>query len=115
MAEGLPDGGRIITCELSIAARNMAQAAFDESPFGDRIEIRMGHALKTLQGIEEEIDFAFVDADKEHYPQYYAELVEAREPRRRHPVRQHAVVGAGAGSERRRRSRDRRTEYDHRE
>lgn len=80
MAEGLPPGGRIITCELSIAARNMAQAAFDQSPFGDRIEIRMGHALKTLRAIEEEIDFSFVDADKESYPDYYEEIVPRTRP-----------------------------------
>ena len=76
MAEGLPDSGRIITCELNIAARNVAQAAFDESPFGDRIEIRMGHALKTLETIDEEIDFSFVDADKENYPAYYEAILQ---------------------------------------
>lgn len=80
MAEGLPPGGRVITCELSIAARNMAQAAFDESPYGDRIEIRMGHALKTLRSIDEPIDFAFVDADKENYVGYYEELVPRTRP-----------------------------------
>ncbi|MFQ5634284.1 MAG: O-methyltransferase [Gammaproteobacteria bacterium] len=75
MAEGLPDGGRIITCEVNPVARDIAQAAFDRSPFGQRIEIRMGPALDTLRGIDEPIDFAFVDADKENYPAYYEEVL----------------------------------------
>lgn len=80
MAEGLPEGGRIITCEVNVAARDVAQAAFDESPYGDRIEIRMGPALQTLRTIDEEIDFAFVDADKENYPAYYEEIVPCMRP-----------------------------------
>lgn len=80
MAEGLPEGGRIITCEVNVAARDVAQAAFDESPYGDRIEIRMGPASETLRTIDEEIDFAFVDADKKNYPAYYEEIVPRMRP-----------------------------------
>lgn len=75
MAEGLPDGGRIITCEVNPAARDVAQATIDRSPFRDSIEIRMGPALDTLRGLKQEIDFSFVDADKENYPAYYEEIV----------------------------------------
>lgn len=75
MAEGLPDGGRIITCDVDPIARDVAQAAFDESPFGDRIELRMGPALDTLRALDENIDFAFVDADKLNYRAYYEEIL----------------------------------------
>jgi len=80
MAEALPEDGRIITCERNIAAHDMAQAAFDESPHGGKIEIRMGDALKTLKSIDDEIDFSFVDADKENYPTYYEEIVTRTRP-----------------------------------
>lgn len=76
MAEGLPDGGRIITCEVNPEAADVAQAAFDESPFGDRIELRLGPAIDTLRGIDGPIGFAFVDADKQNYPTYYEELLQ---------------------------------------
>ena len=76
MAEGLPERGRIITCDIDPEARAIAQAAFDASPYGDRIEIRMGPALETLRQIEEPIDFSFIDADKKGYPGYYEEVVE---------------------------------------
>jgi caffeoyl-CoA O-methyltransferase len=80
MAEGLPAGGRIITCDIDPEARAIAQAAFDTSPYGERIEIRMGPALDTLRRIDEPIDFSFIDADKKGYPGYYEEVVERTRP-----------------------------------
>jgi caffeoyl-CoA O-methyltransferase len=77
MAEGMPDGGRLITCEIDPAARDVAQAAFDASPFGHSIDLRFGPALDTISTIDEPIDFSFIDADKQNYPAYY-EAVLAR-------------------------------------
>jgi caffeoyl-CoA O-methyltransferase len=76
MAEGLPDGGRIVTCEMNPKARAMAQAAFTVSPFADRIELRFGAALDTIAAIDEPIDFAFVDADKGNYANYYEAILQ---------------------------------------
>ena len=75
MAEGLPEGGKLITCEINPKAQQIAQQAFDESLYGNKIEIRMGPALDTIREIEEEIDFSFIDADKEGYPDYYEEIL----------------------------------------
>jgi caffeoyl-CoA O-methyltransferase len=75
MAEGLPEGGRIITCEVDPKAQKIAQEAIDASPHRGKIEIRMGPALETLRAIDEPIDFSFIDADKEAYPDYYEEIV----------------------------------------
>ena len=76
MAEGLPDEGRIITCDIDPEARVIAQAAFDASPYGNKIEIKMGPALETIRRIEEPIDFSFIDADKKGYPRYYEEVLQ---------------------------------------
>lgn len=80
MAEGLPEDGRIITCDIDPKARDMAQAAFDASPVGHKIEIRMGPALETIRGITEPVDLSFIDADKPTYPQYYEEILARTRP-----------------------------------
>jgi len=80
MAEGLPDGGRIITCEIDPKAQQIAQEAFNASPYGDRIELRMGPALDTIRQLDQEIDFSFIDADKKSYPDYYKEILTRTRP-----------------------------------
>src|SRR3954451_14129103 len=49
MAGALPDGGRVLTCEIDADRAAFARRHMDASPFGDRIEIRVGPALDTLQ------------------------------------------------------------------
>jgi caffeoyl-CoA O-methyltransferase len=71
MAEGLPEDGRLITCDINPKAEAIARRYFDQSPHGHKIEIRMGPALETLASLEGSIDMAFIDADKGNYPDYY--------------------------------------------
>jgi len=75
MAEALPPGGRVITCDLNEEHIALARKHFEASPYGDRIELRAGPALDTLQAIDEPIDFAFIDADKTNYANYYDVLL----------------------------------------
>jgi caffeoyl-CoA O-methyltransferase len=81
MARGLPEDGRIITCEFSDEHADFAQRHIDASPFADRIEIRRGPALDTLETLEGPFDLIFVDADKPNYPAYYEKAVELLAPR----------------------------------
>ena len=71
MAEGLRDGGRIITCDVDPKAEAIARKYFNESPHGGKIEVRMGPALETVASLTEELDMVFLDADKENYVNYY--------------------------------------------
>ena len=80
MAEALPDDGKLITCEVNPEAEAIARRYFRESPHGDKIEIRMGPALQTLEKLEGPFDFAFIDADKENYPSYYELCLERLRP-----------------------------------
>jgi len=80
MAEGLPENGRIITCDIDPRARETAQAAFDASPFGPKIEIRMGPAIETIRQLNGPIDLSFIDADKQSYPMYYEEILTRTHP-----------------------------------
>jgi caffeoyl-CoA O-methyltransferase len=80
MAGALPQGGRIVTCELSDEHADWAQAGIDASPYADRIEIRRGPALETIAAIDEPIDFCFIDADKPGYAEYYEAVLPKLSP-----------------------------------
>jgi caffeoyl-CoA O-methyltransferase len=71
MAEGLPDDGHLITCDVDPKAEAIARRYFDESPHGHKIEIRMGPALETIKTLRGPIDMVFIDADKTNYSNYY--------------------------------------------
>jgi caffeoyl-CoA O-methyltransferase len=71
MASELPPEGRIITCDVDPDATAIARRYMDESGFGDRIEIRLGPALETIQALEGPFDIVFIDADKPNYEAYY--------------------------------------------
>ena len=71
MAEGLPDDGHLITCDVNPKAEAIARRYFAESKHGHKIEIRMGSALETIKTITEPLDLVFIDADKTNYLNYY--------------------------------------------
>ncbi len=71
MAAVLPPDGRLVTCEVSPERAETARRHFDASPWGDRIEIRVGPALESLAGLDGPFDLVFVDADKTNYRNYY--------------------------------------------
>lgn len=71
MAEGLPDDGRLITCDVDPNAEAIARRYFNESPDARKIEIRMGPALDTIKSLTGPIDMVFIDADKTNYSNYY--------------------------------------------
>jgi predicted O-methyltransferase YrrM len=71
MASALPAGGRIITCDVDPDATAIARRYMDESGYGDRIEIRLGAALETIETLESPFDLVFIDADKPSYIAYY--------------------------------------------
>ena len=71
MAEGLPEDGQLITCDVNPQAEAIARRYFDESPNRHKIEIRMGPALDTIKTLSGPIDMVFIDADKTNYSNYY--------------------------------------------
>ena len=79
IARGLADGGRLTCLELSEEFAAIAQRNLEAAGVADRVEIRIGPAREALEAIPAEpaFDFAFIDADKPGYPDYY-ELVLAR-------------------------------------
>jgi predicted O-methyltransferase YrrM len=74
MAQGLPDEGRLVTCEYLAKHAEVARKNVDAAGVGHKVDIRVGAALDTLPVLENEdqdpFDFVFIDADKENDPQY---------------------------------------------
>ncbi len=78
MASGLPEDGTLITCDLDPVVTAVARRYFDESPWGHKIKIKLGPALETIEQLAAagtELDFVFIDADKENYCAYWDALV----------------------------------------
>jgi caffeoyl-CoA O-methyltransferase len=71
MAEGLPDNGSLITCEIDSKAEAIARRYFAQSRHGHKITIRMGPALDTMKTMPGPLDLVFIDADKADYSKYY--------------------------------------------
>jgi caffeoyl-CoA O-methyltransferase len=81
MAAALPDGGRIVTCEISEKHAEFAQRHIDASPYADRIEVRLGPALDTIAGLDGPFDLVFIDADKTGYAGYFEATLPKLAPR----------------------------------
>jgi predicted O-methyltransferase YrrM len=71
MAEALPPGGRIVTCDISEEHVAIAREHISASPYADRIEIRVGPAIETVATLDGPFDLVFIDADKSGYLGYY--------------------------------------------
>jgi caffeoyl-CoA O-methyltransferase len=80
MADGLPEDGELVTCDVDPTAESTARKYFARSPHGKKIHVRMGPALETLATLEGPFDMAFVDADKVNYPRYYDRCMELLRP-----------------------------------
>jgi caffeoyl-CoA O-methyltransferase len=75
MAEALPEGGTLVTCEEDPVAIVFAQKYFSESPHGKKIKQMEGPALKSIKKLTGTFDMAFIDADKINYSNYYEAII----------------------------------------
>ena len=82
VARGLGPGGRLLCCDVSEEWTAIARQAWQEAGVADRIELRVGPALETLRSLPpgEQFDFAFIDADKTSYAQYYEQVLSRLRP-----------------------------------
>ena len=76
MALALPPNGRIIACDVSREWTTIAARYWAEAGVAARIDLRLAPALETTAvlldaGEALTFDFAFIDADKERYADYY--------------------------------------------
>jgi len=76
VALALPPDGQVIACDVSEEWTSMARRYWEKAGVADRIELRLAPAVKTLDALLEageagRFDFAFIDADKSRYGDYY--------------------------------------------
>jgi O-methyltransferase len=82
IARGLAPGGRVITCDVTDRWSDIAHEHWKHAGVADRIDFRLGPAVRTLRSLPggTEADLVFIDADKMNYPAYYAASVPLLRP-----------------------------------
>lgn len=70
-AEGLADGGKLITLDVNQETINVARSFVERSQYADRIEFHLGDAAEIIPNLLETFDLVFIDADKPNYSNYY--------------------------------------------
>jgi caffeoyl-CoA O-methyltransferase len=71
MAEGLADGGKIISLDVNEETNSVAQRFIERSEHRKRIELLLGDATSMIPQLERPFDLVFIDADKTNYSNYY--------------------------------------------
>ena len=82
IARGLGENGRLTCLELDPERAAIARANLDEAGVGERVEILVGPAGESLEAMAAvaSFDFAFIDADKTGYPEYYELVLQRMRP-----------------------------------
>ena len=76
VALALPEDGKIVACDISEEWTAIGKKKWEQAGVAEKIELRIGTALGTLEeliqdGQQGSFDFAFIDADKANYLDYY--------------------------------------------
>jgi len=82
IARGLPADGRLVCCELDEGYASRAREHLSKAGLEGKVEFRIGPALESLRAMErtEQFDFAFIDADKTEYIDYFEETLPRMRP-----------------------------------
>lgn len=71
LAEGLAEGGKVITLDIDDEIEDMAREFIDQSPYASQIDFRIGDALTLIPEMDEEFDLVFIDGNKRDYIAYF--------------------------------------------
>ncbi|MBD2098355.1 class I SAM-dependent methyltransferase [Trichocoleus sp. FACHB-591] len=85
VALALPTDGKVIACDVSEEYTAIARRYWQAAGVANKIELRIGPAVDTLDqllaaGEAETFDFAFIDADKSNYWNYYERSLQLVRP-----------------------------------
>ncbi|MBX3024762.1 class I SAM-dependent methyltransferase [bacterium] len=77
VARALGPNGRLLCCDISDEWTAIARRYWEKAGVAERIELRLAPALETLRALpaDRTFDFAFIDADKVSYRDYYEALL----------------------------------------
>ena len=83
-ALALPAGGHLLACDINPVTTAVARRYWAEAGVADRIRLELAPALQTLDAElvkgEGSYDFAFIDADKTSYVDYYERCLRLLRP-----------------------------------
>lgn len=76
MAQTIPSDGKIYACDISEKWTSIGRKYWEEAGVEEKIELNISPAIETLErllseGLANTFDFIFIDADKDHYVEYY--------------------------------------------
>ena len=71
MAEGLTNGGKIISIDINDEVLPIARKAVEQAGMQEKIELITGNAADVLPTLQGPFDLIFIDADKRNYAKYY--------------------------------------------
>ena len=70
LAEGLAEGGRVVTIEHNDELEETIRRNLSRSPLSDRIELRIRDCKLEIGKLHDSFDLVFIDADKREYCAY---------------------------------------------
>ena len=70
-AEGLAEGGKVITIDINEETNKVARSFADRSPFAGQIDFHLGEAAHIIPSLPDTFDLVFIDADKTNYSNYF--------------------------------------------
>ncbi len=85
VALALPPDGKVIACDIDAESTAIARRYWSIAGVSDKIDLRLAPALETLDTLiaareAGSFDFAFIDADKRNYPNYYERALKLLRP-----------------------------------
>jgi predicted O-methyltransferase YrrM len=82
IARGLPDDGHLVCCELDEEYAERAREHLEKAGLAGKVEFKIGPAVESLRALDgsEQFDFAFIDADKTEYIDYFEETLKRLRP-----------------------------------
>lgn len=85
VALALPNDGSMVACDISKKFTDIAEKYWEDANVRDKINLKIGPAKDTLKELIDKdmsntFDFAFIDADKINYDNYYELCLELLRP-----------------------------------
>ena len=76
LAEGLQEGGRVITIDINPEQEENIHRFIEEAGLKNKVQFIVGDAYNIIKTLPMKFDLIFIDADKPNYLKYYEQAME---------------------------------------